>query len=355
MKIFHLMFLGLSLGFISRSHAAFDPLEYHPASPPKLTGALASNTELTKTHLLGANLLQGPEGLAIDQGGFIYTGTRDGNIYRIDPHKESGSGGIIKIGNTGGRPLGIVIYPNGRLIIADMTRGLLAMDLQGNVEILTNSADGRRFGMLDDVDVASDGKVYFSEATFKYGVENFQLDVLENRPNGRLLVYDPQTHLTTTLMKELYFGNGVALSKNEDFVLVAESSRYRISRYWLKGKNRGKSDTFCDNLPGFPDNLSRSGDGHFWVAIASPRDTLIDFLHRYPTLKKLIAKLPKSVWAKQKKYGLVLKVDDNGRIEKSFHDAKASVVYGITTVEQFGNTLFFGTYEGSWIGRLNLR
>lgn len=37
------------------------------------------------------------------------------------------------------------------------------------------------------------------------------------------------------LLKDLYFANGVALSKDESFVLVAETFQYRISRYWLKG------------------------------------------------------------------------------------------------------------------------
>ncbi len=327
----------------------FDPAEYRAPSAPKLTGVLAPNTELINTQLIGKNEIMGPEGIAIDINGNIFTGTHDGSILRIN------EGSVEKVGNCGGRALGLAVHGNGNLIIADMSKGLLTMDMEGNVETLATSADGRNFGILDDVEVASDGRIYFSEATYKFGAHDFQLDVLENRPNGRLLVYDPETRQTTTLVNSLYFANGVALSKDEDFVLVAESSRYRITRYWLKGPKQGTSDIFADNLPGFPDNLSRSADGQFWVAIVSPRDSVVDFLHRYPTLKKLIAKLPKAVWAKQKKYGLVIKMDANGKIEKSLHDAKAIVVYAITAVEQFGDSLFFGTFEGNWLGQLKLK
>ena len=42
------------------------------------------------------------------------------------------------------------------------------------------------FGLTDDVKVASDGMVYFTDASYKYPLEDFELDVLENRGNGRL-------------------------------------------------------------------------------------------------------------------------------------------------------------------------
>ena len=353
MKTFHTLFLSvLFIGLYSQ--AGFDPVEYHAPKALPLEGTLTPNTKLVKTRLLGENKIQGPEGIAIDKNGYIYTGTRDGNVLRIDPRTYPADNSLVKIGNTGGRALGIAVHPDGRLIIADATQGLIAMDMQGRIEVLAKSADGRRFGMLDDLDIASDDKIYFSEGSYKYGADDAALDALESRPNGRFLVYDPKTQQTTVLIKQLYFANGVALSKDEDFVLIAESTRYRITRYWIKGEKAGTSDIFADNLPGFPDNLSRSEDGQFWVAMVAPRNALLDFMHRHPNLKKLVVKLPKSIWAKQKKYGLVLKMTVDGKVEKSFHDPKAVVVSAITAVEQFGDALFFGTFEGNWVGQLDL-
>jgi len=78
------------------------------------------------------------------------------------------------------------------------------------------------------------------------------------------------------LLDGLLFGNGVALSDKEDFVLIAETARSRIHRYWLtgdKGMNRedhfpktkrihhpplslaGQRDLFVDGLPGYPDGV----------------------------------------------------------------------------------------------------
>ena len=124
--------------------------------------------------------------------------------------------------------------------------------------------------------------------SFKFALEDFELDVLENRGNGRLLVYDPATGKTEMLLDGLYFANGVALSADEDYILVNETSRYQITKYWLKGEKAGTSEIFADNLPGMPDGLARAENGDFLVAFYSKRSGMIDFLQRFPKLKNLL-------------------------------------------------------------------
>ena len=38
-------------------------------------------------------------------------------------------------------------------------------------------------------------------------------------------------------------------------VYVAETGRFRVRRYYLKGEKAGQTDILIDNLPGVPDNL----------------------------------------------------------------------------------------------------
>lgn len=75
--------------------------------------------------------------------------------------------------------------------------------------------------LVNNADVARDGRIYFSDSSSKYG--DVAHDFLEHKPHGRLLRYDPHTAATEVLLSGLYMANGVALSQREDFVLVCES------------------------------------------------------------------------------------------------------------------------------------
>ena len=173
-----------------------------------------------------------------------------------------------------GRPLGMKFDENENLIVCDADKGLLSINPQGVVTVLATSANGIPFKFTDALDIASDGIIYFTDASAKYGASEHLYDLLESKPHGRFLSYDPSTGQVKQLLKDLYFANGVALSQQEDFVLVNETYRYRIVRYWLKGPKAGTHDTFIDNLPGFPDNISSNGKGTFWLALFTVRNDI---------------------------------------------------------------------------------
>lgn len=75
----------------------------------------------------------------------------------------------------------------------------------------------------DDVIEASDGSLYFSVASTKFGLHDWFLDVLEARPHGQLLKYNPSSNEVSILLDHLSFANGVALSPDEDYLLVCET------------------------------------------------------------------------------------------------------------------------------------
>lgn len=83
--------------------------------------------------------------------------------------------------------------------------------------------------------------------------------------SGRLLKYDPRTNEVSVLLRGLSFANGVALNKDNDFVLVTETTAAKVTRYWLRGPKPQTSDTFTQ-LAGCPDNIQRNIRGEFWVA-----------------------------------------------------------------------------------------
>lgn len=55
----------------------------------------------------------------------------------------------------------------------------------------------------------------------------------------RLIHYNAKTKENTVLIDGINFANGVALSEDEEFVIVAETAGSRILRYYLKGPKKG--------------------------------------------------------------------------------------------------------------------
>lgn len=91
-------------------------------------------------------------------------------------------------------------------------------------------------------------------------------------PSGRLFRYDRTQKINVLLIDRLYFANGVALSPNEDFVVVAECAGSQLKRYYLKGPKSGTTDIFIDGLPGTPDNLTPDSKG-LWVPLPISRNS----------------------------------------------------------------------------------
>ncbi|HYX38209.1 MAG TPA: SMP-30/gluconolactonase/LRE family protein [Oligoflexus sp.] len=343
--------LALSLVTLAPlAHARkIDPAPFHPEKAPALVGPYAPNQRLASAERLAGGQLQGPEEIAIDADGYVYTGTADGTIKKI-----SRQGEVTTFANTGGHPLGLDFDAAGQLLVAEPYSGLLRVTADGKVTILVQDYEGEKLGLVDDVKVASDGRIYFTEASRKYPLDKYQLDFLEARANGRLFRYDPLTAETELLLDNLYFANGIALSAEEDFLIVAETSRYRLTRYWLQGPRAGEREIFLDNLPGLPDTISSNGEGTIWVAYFSVRDRLIDGLQPYPWLKGLLAKLPTKLLPKPKAYSLVVAYDENGNVLQALHDPTGKNIGNITSVEEYKGELYMGSLTGDAIGVIRI-
>ena len=228
--------------------------------------------------------------------------------------------------------------------------------MNGIIDTLSSKSDSDNipFKFVDDLDIASDGKIYFSDASNKYGYGSDKLELFEHTPNGRLLVYDPATQKTTTLLKDLYFANGVALSSDESFVLVNETLMYRIQKYWLKGEKAGTSEVFIENLPGFPDNVSSNEEGIFWVALFNPRNNFIEISSNKPLLRKMVLRLPELLQPQPIKHSFVLGLDESGKVVHNLQ-YKANKAYSpITSVKQYKGYLYFGSLTHAGWGKIEV-
>src|SRR5690606_23351072 len=125
----------------------------------------------------------------------------------------------------------------------------------GRVETLATEHEGVPFRFTDDVVVARDGVVYFTDASSRFSVADYKLDILEHGANGRVLAYHPDTRRIERLAHDLHFANGIALTLDETALIVAETSSYRLVRISLEEGSRGEVSVFTDALPGFCDNV----------------------------------------------------------------------------------------------------
>lgn len=339
-----LLFLGVI--YLLFWPVKIQPIAWQAPTAPPLTGQYAPNQALASATRFGEGFgpAGGPEDVAVDAQGRIYGGYEDGTILQLS---ADGNNKTV-FANTGGRPLGLDFAPNGDLIVADVFKGLLAITPAGKTTTLATAADGIPFKFTDDVDVATDGKIYFSDASSRWGRWEVKEDILEHVGYGRLLLHDRTTGKTTTLLSGLQFANGVAVSANNDFVLVNETGSYKITRYWLQGDKAGQNDVFMDNLPGMPDGISSNGKDRFWVAIYTPRNAALDMAADKPWLRKVMYRLPEFIQPKETHYGFVLGLDNQGQVVANLQDDSATAYAPITSVEQVGNTLFLGSlyYNG---------
>lgn len=337
--------------FAAVEMSPIDPVAWTAPPSPPLAGVTAPNLELRAVERWGEGMVRGPEDVEVDELGRVYAGTEDGRIVRL----TRGAGGTeeaVTFARTGGRPLGLDFDPAGNLVVCDGRRGLLAVAPDGGVRTLATAAGGVPFGIADDVDVAAGGQIYFSDASSAFGLDDYMLDLLEGRPHGRLLRHDPASGDTAVLLDGLHFANGVALSRGEEFVLVNETWRYRVTRYWLAGPRAGRAEVFLDNLPGFPDGVAASGRGTFWIALFTVRKPVADRLHEHPPLKALVALLPDRLRPQPEPYGLVLEVDESGRVLRSLHDPGGEALRQTSSAVERRGALWLGTLHGDFVGRL---
>ncbi|MEQ5836611.1 SMP-30/gluconolactonase/LRE family protein [Marinobacter sp. NFXS9] len=339
--------LFLLIGGFLLTPSPVDSRAWTPPPSPGLSGRTAPNELLKQAELIAQGQVYGPEDVAVDKTGRVYGGTQDGKVVRVWP-----DGRVETWARTGGRPLGLAFDRNGNLIVADAYKGLLSITPDGVIRTLSREAEGLPFKFTDDVDIGPDGMIYFTDASSRFDQSEYRLDLLEMQPHGRLLRYNPATRKTDVLLRNLHFANGVAVAKDGSFLLVNETWKYRILKYWLTGRKAGTAEVFADNLPGFPDGVAADSQGRFWVALPTPRNPTVDWMQPHPWIKEQVAKLPDSLQPPVQEYGLVMAFDADGKLLASLHDTTGHHLQEITSVEPHLGMLYFGTLHNDRIGRL---
>lgn len=314
--------VALFLAYLLFWPVPIKPYRWTPGPDPGQTGPYVANDDLARAHLLAVGVVpddMAPETIARHPlDGRLYTALANGWVVRL----PDGPGTAERVAFVGRRPLGVVFAPDGTLYLAHTRRGILAVDLAtGHAHPIAGCGRGRFPGFTDSLYRAADGAIYFTCPSQRFDLDHVRLDGMESRPTGRVRRHDPATGETTTVLADIMFANGITMGPNEDFLLVNEWARYRITRYWVAGPRRGEREVFIDDLPGYPDNIHRDATGLYWVGLVIRRNAVLDRLHAHPFLMKILPRIPEALQPQPPRFAWLLALDGNGRVVHNLQDS----------------------------------
>lgn len=331
------------------------PVAWHAPRDRGLVDPYEPNQRLALAKPVSIGGFEGPEDMALGPDGYIYASALGGRIVRF-----RGDGSDLGVfAEVGGRPLGLEFDSQGNLWVANAPLGLQRVTPAGQPATVVAEFEGQPVGYADDLAIASDGRVFFSDASSKFNprthggsYDSSLLDILEHGGHGRVFEYSPMTRQTRLLMQGLNFANGVAIGEDQRFLLVNETGHYRVLRHWLEGPAAGKTEIILENLPGFPDNINPGLNGKFWIGLVAPRSRLIDELSDRPFLRKVVQRLPAIVRPKAVASSHVIAIDGEGQVLMNLQDT--TIKYPtLTGVLETRDSLYLTTLFGNRFGRLD--
>lgn len=332
-----------------------DPVSWQAPVDLGYVDPFAPNDSLTSATGIDLGEVDGPEDATLGQDGRIYVTTGGGSIIRIQNR------GVSVFVNAGGRPLGIETDRDGSLVIANAYLGIQRVARDGSITTLLNEIDGEPLANANNLGIGPDGVIYFSQSSTKFTARDFDgsyqaslLDILEHGGHGNVYAFDPATGNVSRLMTGLNYANGVAVSEDGSFLLVAECGHYRILRYWLAGELQGTTEVLVGNLPGFPDNIKNGMNGRFWVGFTAPRNDLIDRLSDNPFVRKIIQRLPASVRPQAEPLSHIIAINGDGEVLMNLHDPAARFP-ALTGVLETRDSLYLTTLFGNRLPRIKKR
>jgi len=218
--------------------------------------------------------LKFPEGPAFDRHGNLFTV----NIDTADISKITPEGRVETFVNTGGVPNGAKFHANGDLYVADRNKGIIAISPKGEIRVVVDSYQGKKFHGPNDLVFDSMGNLYFTDPHGSSAENPFGC-VYRLSVGGELKL----------LASELAYPNGLVVSRDGKDLWVAITRKNRILRYGLDAEgNLIRSTVFAQLSGGWgPDGMALDVAGNFYIAHFGGGDVLIvnpkgELLERVP-------------------------------------------------------------------------
>jgi ribose transport system permease protein len=319
------------------------------------------NNDLLEAESIGLKEIEGPEDVILDRDDNLYCGTRHGEIVRFFAPDYTESEVFVHVG---GFPLGLAFDSAGNLVSCVGAMGLYSISPDRMVTRLTAETTRSLTSVIDDailrdpndLDIAPDGRIYFTDSTKRYNAYDWMIDSIENRGTGRLLAYDPKDGSTKTLLDGYHYTNGVCMAHDNKSLFFNETWTCSIHRYWLEGPKAGTAECVIRAMPGYPDNINRGSRGTYWVAWLGMRTPSFDLSLQHPAMRKrMTRRLPKDEWLfPNVNTGGVVQFDENFNVIRTMGDLTGRAHPSVTSMREHKGYLFIGGIFNNRIGRFKL-
>ena len=203
--------------------------------------------------------LQHSEGVAVGPDGWIWCGSENGEILRIDPDSKT----IECTVSTGGFTLGLAFLGNEALIVCDLkSAAVFRLDLQ-TMRLKKFSSNGIKIPNYLVVDIRRNRLLVsdsFDPETPGLGVWAYDLETGE----GGFWFDQPMA-----------FANGMALSRDGRELFVCETFARQITSVpILADGSAGEARPFATDLPGLPDGIAFDDRGDLFCSCYEPSRVL---------------------------------------------------------------------------------
>lgn len=200
----------------------------------------------------GFKFTEGP--LWVEEIGWVFSDIPANKVYKLEDKEIY----LDPSGNSNG----LALDKQGNILLAEHgNRRVSKMNKKGVIETVVDKYQGKRLNSPNDLVVRSDGAIFFTDPPYGLpgGLEgpNAELDfcgIYEITPKGDVLLIN----------KDLKKPNGIALSKDEQVLFVADTEQNAVFKFEYKGKQYLlKEVKFCDVLS--PDGIKVDKEDNLWV------------------------------------------------------------------------------------------
>lgn len=159
----------------------------------------------------------------------------------------------------------------GHVIQCSHGRRSVEMEIEGEPRTLVDRWEGGRFNSPNDVVVASDGSIWFTDPP--YGISSNREGHLGEQEYGGCYVFrfDPESGTVTAVITDMAFPNGLAFSPDETVLYVsdtrdAESAHMRIYEAAVARGTADNGRLFASFAHGVADGFRVDGEGRIWTS-----------------------------------------------------------------------------------------